>query len=132
MSYCRFSNADAYIFLHDYGLGEPPRLCCLECRMDNTKVLLGSAAAMLGHIAAHRIEGHHIPTSVDDAIRADAARWGDSPETWYPDERDLVPRALLDLALASLDLIATSKNLDTTLEARGTANEIRRLEEYDA
>lgn len=86
MSYCRFSGADAYIYLGTNGLE------CCGCIMATREALeqpytdrLGithefyyepvgpfvTAREMLDHIAEHRAEGHDIPEYVDTAIKED-------------------------------------------------------------
>jgi hypothetical protein len=77
MSYCRFSNADAYIYDDvDYGL-----YCC-GCRLDESGGYAAgkSVAAMLAHIRDHRAAGHHIPDFVDQALIDDREAY--EPPEW--------------------------------------------------
>lgn len=79
MSYCRFGEADAYIFEHvNYGL------YCMSCSLMpleeydgpffGLEVFHGSFMAkydydkMLDHIAKHRAAGDYIPEDVDETL----------------------------------------------------------------
>lgn len=74
MSYCRFSDADAYIFDH-VGLG----LVCMACWLmpvtgennpfPDTFVAGENIQKMLDHIEEHRDAGHNIPLDVDLMLR---------------------------------------------------------------
>jgi hypothetical protein len=82
MSYCRFSEADAYIFSNGDGYYE-----CQWCRLKplpprdlggGHTLGLGfdshwvkTAAEMLAHVAEHRAAGHRIPESVDEELRSE-------------------------------------------------------------
>lgn len=85
MSYCRFSNADAYIFQSTRGLE-----CCGCTMAERTKLdtpyidFLGiphdyeyeykvydTAQEMLDHIESHRKNGDYIPSDVDRRLRED-------------------------------------------------------------
>ncbi len=86
MSYCRFSGADAYIYLGYYGIE-----CCGCILAEKTKLdkpiptnfgfevmysyeqvgPFETAREMLEHIAEHRDAGHDIPLYVDEAIKED-------------------------------------------------------------
>lgn len=85
MSYCRFSDADAYIFLSTDGLN-----CCGCSLAPRTKLetpyidILGishdyeyeykiydTAQDMLDHIQEHRANGDYIPFDVDLSLKAD-------------------------------------------------------------
>lgn len=86
MSYCRFGEADAYIFMTFDGFD------CCGCIMATRTArehpytdILGlthefeyepvgpftTARAMLDHIAEHRAQGHHIPEDVDIRIMSE-------------------------------------------------------------
>lgn len=86
MSYCRFSGADAYIYLGYYGIE-----CCGCILAEKTELdkpiptnfgfdvmysyeqvgPFETAREMLEHIAEHRAAGHDIPLEVDKAIKED-------------------------------------------------------------
>ena len=85
MSYCRFSDADAYIFQSTRGLE-----CCgcfhaprtklevpyvdflgLEHEYDYEPVWFLTAQEMLDHIAFHREQGDDIPLDVDERLKRD-------------------------------------------------------------
>lgn len=85
MSYCRFSDADAYIFQSTRGLD-----CCgcihaprtelkvpytdffgLEHEFEYEPVYFLTAQEMLDHIAFHREQGDYIPEYADERIRRD-------------------------------------------------------------
>lgn len=86
MSYCRFSGADAYIYLGYYGIEccgcilaektplENPFVTKLGFSVEYSYEQIGpfeTAREMLEHIAEHRAAGHDIPLEVDEAIKAD-------------------------------------------------------------
>ena len=68
MSYCRFSEADAYIYDDiRYGL-----YCCGCLLTEERRFAAGEDFdAMLAHIANHREAGHDIPTWVDQELIAE-------------------------------------------------------------
>lgn len=67
MSYCRFGEADAYIFAHIAGGYEC--CACLLSEVDWGFVHVNTPEEMLNHIDKHRQEGHHIPLDVDERLR---------------------------------------------------------------
>ena len=85
MSYCRFLEADAYIFLSRRGLEccgcahakgtklDPPRVDFLGIEHDYEyeDTYFDTAQEMLDHIAFHREQGDDIPEYVDEDIRKD-------------------------------------------------------------
>lgn len=85
MSYCRFIEADAYIYASSRGLDccgcayakrtpvVPPRIDFLGIphEYDYEDVYFETAQEMLDHVAFHRAQGDHIPLDVDERIRED-------------------------------------------------------------
>lgn len=86
VSYCRFGDSDAYIYLGVDGLEccgcimatrnalEKPYTDILGITHEFTYDPVGpfdTAREMLNHIAEHRAEGHNIPEYVDIAIKED-------------------------------------------------------------
>lgn len=76
MSYCRFGEADAYVYVSAEGL------VCSSCMLlTEGDVILHSNEAMIDHLAAHQMVGHYIPETAFARLRdsADAAnnkaRW---------------------------------------------------------
>lgn len=64
MSYCRFSNADAYIYEAEEGF------TCCGCRIAESGMFVcETELEMIEHIAAHRKAGHFVPEYVDDMLR---------------------------------------------------------------
>lgn len=92
MSYCRFSEADAYIFWscaighegHENYL--PSAVECCSCALMpelpsgfHRSYRAPSFTAMLEHVAAHREAGHDIPLDVDEELRQDRDTYADDP-----------------------------------------------------
>lgn len=85
MSYCRFLEADAYIFLSRRGLEccgcthaprtklDPPQIDMLgiEHEYECDPVFFETAQEMLDHVAFHREQGDYIPQDVDERLKAD-------------------------------------------------------------
>lgn len=78
MSYCRFSEADIYLY-DDIQYG----LYCCSCSLtpDRSFAAGDDFDAMLAHIAEHRAAGHDVPSWVDGELIAErdelaAARGG--------------------------------------------------------
>lgn len=86
MSYCRFIEADAYIFLSSEGLEccgcimakkekyPEPRIDMFGNTWEEYSLPVGpfkTAREMLEHIAEHRAHGHNIPDYVDQRIKED-------------------------------------------------------------
>ena len=86
MSYCRFLEADAYIYLGVNGLEccgcimapkekyPTPYVDMFGITWEEYSLPVGpfnTAREMLDHIAEHRAQGHDIPEYVDDAIKDD-------------------------------------------------------------
>lgn len=66
MSYCRFGEADAYIYDDCAGY-----TCCCWCAMNGGQsVRLYTLDEAVAHVAAHRAAGHHIPGDVEDEMRS--------------------------------------------------------------
>lgn len=77
MSYCRFVEADVYIY-DDISLG----IICCACSMQpvtETGIFPGNFVAeydrqlMLDHIAEHRQQGDYVPEHVDKELKAEMA-----------------------------------------------------------
>jgi hypothetical protein len=70
MSYCRFGEADVYVFMHVNG-----RLCCCGCSYhqddDEPFFYADSTDAMIEHLKRHRADGHDVPERVFEDLRAD-------------------------------------------------------------
>ena len=65
MSYCRFIEADAYIY-DDINQGI---ICCM-CSLKNSNFVAGyDYDLMLNHIEDHRIVGDYIPEYVDERLK---------------------------------------------------------------
>ena len=86
MSYCRFLEADAYIFLSVNGLEccgcimapkekyPTPYVDMFGITWEEYSLPVGpfdTAREMLDHIAEHRAQGHHIPAYVDERLEED-------------------------------------------------------------
>lgn len=72
MSYCRFLEADAYIFAHVSGHWQ----CCgclLSESEDGSDWDFATKEEMLVHIDKHRKAGHYIPERVDERLRKEIA-----------------------------------------------------------
>ncbi len=84
MSYCRFIEADAYIYEDARG-GITCQGCSLMPRPDDPHHLLGSSfnaptrGEMLDHVRRHRAAGHRIPLDVDQRLEWEIAKEGDDP-----------------------------------------------------
>ncbi len=87
MSYCRFVEADAYIFWSDdVPGGHPSHLECMWCsltpngyRSSGGNYRASSFTSMLNHVAAHRRAGHNIPEYVDAELARDRITYDDDP-----------------------------------------------------
>lgn len=75
MSYCRFGNADVYVFEHVYG-----GIDCCGCWLDPQQPRLHSMEEVEEHFAAHVAAGHNVPDTLVADIRADAndIHWSDT------------------------------------------------------
>lgn len=74
MSYCRFSDADVYIFESSTG-GE-----CCACPLHPEpfgSYVFDTRTELLTHIATHREAGHYVPESVDADLRGEIESVGD-------------------------------------------------------
>ena len=86
MSYCRFLEADAYIFLSSSGLEccgcimapkekyPTPYVDMFGITWEERSLPVGpfdTAREMLDHIAEHRAKGHDIPDYVDERLKED-------------------------------------------------------------
>lgn len=70
MSYCRFSNADVYVFMHVGGF-----LSCCGCWLAGKPFqtdAFGDTQGMLKHLDDHRAAGHNVPQHVYDDLLEDA------------------------------------------------------------
>jgi hypothetical protein len=67
MSYCRFGQADVYVYLDARGY-----LACCGCILGD-EWEFHSTDAMVEHLNAHTAAGHDVPSSVIPALRADDA-----------------------------------------------------------
>jgi hypothetical protein len=66
MSYCRFGDADAYIYMTYTGFD------CCGCALSKEEIpKFTTARMMLDHITQHRAAGHYIPEDVDIRIMAE-------------------------------------------------------------
>jgi hypothetical protein len=81
MSYCRFGEADIYVFLDIGGY-----LNCCGCMLDSES---SSAQAyttddMIAHLREHQAEGHDVPEDVIEALEADR----EENDRWIADVGD--------------------------------------------
>lgn len=67
MSYCRFSEADVYVFECVTG-----HLECCGCRLGE-RWGYDTVAEMVAHLGAHRAQGHLVPERVFEELAADEA-----------------------------------------------------------
>lgn len=77
MSYCRFGEADVYIFEHVGGFFQ-----CCACSLtegDWESADFGTREEMLEHIAKHREAGDYVPEHVDAQLRREIADGRDVP-----------------------------------------------------
>ena len=65
MSYCRFSNADVYVFMNVGGF-----LSCCRCWLGDREDFY-STEEMIAHLAEHRAAGHDVPEGIEDDLLAD-------------------------------------------------------------
>lgn len=65
MSYCRFGEADVYVYLHVDG-----HLCCCWCRLSDDWEH-PSTDAMIAHLREHIAAGHYVPDDVIPELEAD-------------------------------------------------------------
>jgi len=91
LSYCRFGEADAYIY-DDVNSGLVCMACLLMPIRDNelfpdTFIAGQDRQKMLDHIAEHRYIGDHIPLSVDGRLRKEMVHDDLCPQA-YPYGRD--------------------------------------------
>ena len=75
MSYCRFLEADVYVYMDVNG-----SLSCCGCILGDDWYF-DSTQAMVDHLAEHRAAGHHVP-AIEDAL------WRDDEENFPPQCRD--------------------------------------------
>lgn len=67
MSYCRFSNADVYVYMDVGGY-----LCCCGCSLSDDGRHYGTSD-MVAHLREHIAKGDDVPDDVIPALEADAA-----------------------------------------------------------
>ena len=72
MSYCRFSNADIYVFPSDRGFE------CCGCPTENMFVT-DKADEMLRHMDAHRKDGLEVPDYAFEGVFEDRHMYVDEP-----------------------------------------------------
>jgi hypothetical protein len=65
VSYCRFSEADVYVYCHVGGY-----LCCCACSLSDDWEH-DSTDAMVAHLREHIAAGHFVPDDVIPALEAD-------------------------------------------------------------
>lgn len=79
MSYCRFTESDAYIFRNLKGEIE-----CCACALMSLEIYKSFYAyteeEMLEHIAEHRSDGHDIPEFVDEQLKREIAEREDGSQ----------------------------------------------------
>lgn len=71
MSYCRFGDADVYVYMDLNG-----SLACCGCILESESSLswfYDSTAAMVAHLAEHRAAGHAIPDDLEADLLEDDA-----------------------------------------------------------
>jgi hypothetical protein len=76
MSYSRFIESDAYIFMH----AGTNRLVCMACglgEMDSVSFNANSTQEMVDHLKVHESRGDRLPENIYDEL------WKDDPEN-YP------------------------------------------------
>lgn len=66
MSYCRFSEADVYVYMDVGGY-----LCCCACPLGTTSFHADSTRVMVDHLAQHAAAGHDFPAHVIPELWAD-------------------------------------------------------------
>jgi len=88
MSYCRFADNDAYIYLHVDGFLE-----CCACRlmgMDDDdwykNFTTKKISEMLDHIKQHRDAGHHIESYADERLLREQKEVGDDITPFFEDD----------------------------------------------
>ena len=67
MSYCRFSNADIYLYEDIAGY-----ICCCACLLTESEwvsIELYSPQEALDHVKKHREAGHNVPEYVDERLK---------------------------------------------------------------
>jgi hypothetical protein len=82
MSYCRFGEADVYIFEHVGGFWQ-----CCACSLSEpgsdedwgASADCATREEMLDHIAKHRVAGDYVPEHVDEQLRKEIADGRDVP-----------------------------------------------------
>jgi hypothetical protein len=84
MSYCRFGEADVYIYASVSG-GIECSMCSISPE-DQFSFNSPTEEGMLEHIAAHRAAGHFVPKDVDDQLLKEIAERdsGDTCEAFVP------------------------------------------------
>lgn len=75
MSYCRFLDADVYVFASTTGAFE-----CCGCWLGDHSFRTPSRTAMIAHLGEHRAAGHHVPDYVFAEFEAEIAAVGDLAE----------------------------------------------------
>lgn len=81
MSYCRFAEADVYIYASVNGGIE-----CCGCSLEEGKPFFNSPTeeGMLEHIAAHREAGDHVPLDVDERLKKEISERGETCDAFVP------------------------------------------------
>ena len=70
MSYCRFGDADVYLYPTRWADGRDGVTCC-ACPANEGSFFSPDVQAVLDHIAEHRQNGDFVPDYVDVDIKAD-------------------------------------------------------------
>lgn len=71
MSYCRFSDADVYMFPSLYN-NKPVVICCacfLTADFGESSVILDTKQEALKHLDLHRAAGHNVPEYAYDRLK---------------------------------------------------------------
>lgn len=70
MSYCRFSEADVYVFMN-VGKWLECCMCTLGHGQESESYRAGNTKTMINHLNKHKISGHHVPTQVYQLLLED-------------------------------------------------------------
>jgi hypothetical protein len=73
MSYCRFSDADIYVFASDRGFE------CCGCPSRATTFFTKNAAAMIRHMVGHREDGLYVPVDAIYGVFQDRYEFKETP-----------------------------------------------------
>lgn len=103
MSYCRFGEADVYIYASVNGGIE-----CCGCSLGEGTAFFNSPTeeGMLEHIAAHRAAGDHVPLDVDERLKKEISERGETCDVFVPLEQQEESYLARKIALPIDDEIA--------------------------